>query len=114
MEPPLDLDEGSSSDGQNDIRNHIHIEDYFHSIRDIKNEPMLREMEAERRMQEISENNKMFQELHNIQGESEMHNMQQQNVINELLTQLQTPYSIFSDKNPKYCQKINLILTLIY
>ena len=27
--------------------------------------------------------------------------MQQQNVINELLTQLQTPSSIFSDKKPK-------------
>ena len=33
---PLGLDEDSSSDGQNDTRNHIHIEDYFNSIRDIK------------------------------------------------------------------------------
>ena len=64
---------------------------------------MLREMEAERRMQEITENNKMtFKvELYKIQGESEMQNMQQQNVINGFLTQLQTPYSIFSDKTPK-------------
>ena len=91
MEPPLDLDEDSSSDGQNDMRNHIHIEDFFNSVRDIKNESVLREMEAERRMQEISGNNKMmFKELHRIQGGSEMQNMQQ-NVINELLTQLQTP-----------------------
>ena len=103
MEPPLDLDEDSSSEGQNDMRNHIHIEDYFNSLRDIKNESMLREMEAERRMQEISENNKtMFkEELHRIRGESGRQNMQQQNVINELLTQLQTPCSIFSGKKPK-------------
>ena len=55
MEPPFDLDEDSSPDGQNDMRNHIHIADYLNSIRDIKNESMLREMEAERRMQEINE-----------------------------------------------------------
>ena len=101
MEPPLDLDD-PSSDGQNDMRNHIHIEDYLNPIRDNKNEAMLREMEAERRMQEINGNNKMmFKELHKIHGESEMQNMQQQNVINELLTQIQTPYSIFSDNKPK-------------
>ena len=99
MEPPLDLGEDSSSDGQNDMRNHIHIEDHFSSIKDIKNESMLREMEAERRMQEISGNNKMmFKELHKHQGEGEIQNMQQQNVINELLPQLQTRYSISSDK----------------
>ena len=58
MEPPFDLDEDSSpsSDGQNDRRNHTHIEDYFNSIMDIKNESMLREMESERRMQEINGN----------------------------------------------------------
>ena len=59
MEPPLELD-SSSSDEQNYRRNHIHIEDYFNSIRDLNNEPMLKEMEAERRMQEITENNTMF------------------------------------------------------
>ena len=97
MEPPLDLDEDPSSDWQNDMGSHIHIEDYFNSIRDIKNEPMLREMEAERRTQEINENNSlMFKgELHKTHGESEMQNMQQQNVINDLLTQIQTPDSIF-------------------
>ena len=64
---------------------------------------MLREIEAERRMQEVNKNNKMMfkEELHKIQGESEMQNMQQQHVINDLLTQLQTPYSIFSDKKAK-------------
>ena len=36
MEPPLDLGEDPSSDGQGDMRNHIHIEDYVNSIRDIK------------------------------------------------------------------------------
>ena len=83
MEPPLDLDEDSPSDGQNGIRNHIHIEDYFNSARDIKNESTLREMEAERRMQEINGNNEMMfkEELHKIHGESEMQNMQQQNVM---------------------------------
>ena len=101
MEPPLDLDEASSSDGQVDMRNHIHVEDYFSSVRDIKNDYMLRELEAERRLKEINENNKiMFKaELHNIQGESEIQNMQQQNVIDDLLTQIQSPCSIFSDKN---------------
>ena len=64
---------------------------------------MPREMETERRMQETSENNKMMfkEELHKINGESEMQNMQQQNVINDLRTQMQTPYSIFSDKKPE-------------
>ena len=56
-------------------------------------------MEAERRMQEITENNKMMlkEELYKIQGESEMQKMHQQHVINGLLIQIQTPYSIFSD-----------------
>ena len=64
---------------------------------------MLRGMEAERRMQDISENDKMMftEELHKIQGESEMHNLQQQHVINDLLTQIQTLDSIFSDKKQK-------------
>ena len=99
MEPPLDFEDSSSSDGQNDRRNHIHIGDYFNSIRDIKNESRLREMEAERRMQETNENNKMMfkEELHKIQGEREMQNMQQ-HAINDLPTQIQTSYSIFSSK----------------
>ena len=85
------------------MRNHIHVEDYFSSIWDIENDYMLREMEAERRLKEINENNKiMFKaELHQIQGESEIHNIQQQNVIDDLLTQTQSPYSVFSDKRPK-------------
>ena len=60
-------------------------------------------MEAERGMQEINGNNKMMskEELHKIQGGSEMQNMQQQHVINDLLTQIQTPCSIFSDKKRK-------------
>ena len=103
MEPQIDLHDdssSSSSDGQNDRRNHIHIEDYFNSIRDLKNESMLRGMEAERRMQEITGKSTMMfkEELHKIQGEHEMRNMQQQQVINDLLIQIQTPYSIFSDK----------------
>ena len=36
MEPPLDLFEASSSDGQVDMKKHIHVEDYLGSIRDIK------------------------------------------------------------------------------
>ena len=60
MEPQLDIDDASSSDGQVDMRNHIHVEDYFSSIRDIQNDYMLRELEAERRMQEINGNNKMM------------------------------------------------------
>ena len=103
MEPPLELD-SSSSDEQDYRRNHIHIEDYFNSIRDLKNEPMLKEMEAERRMQEITENNTMRfkEELYNIHGEHEMQNMQQQHVINDLLLQMQTPYGpIRSDTKPK-------------
>ena len=103
METPLDLDSSSSSDGRNDRRNHIHIEDYFKSVRGIRNESTLRGIEAERRMQEVSGYNKMRfkEELHNIQGERGMQNLQQQHVINDLLTQIQTHYSIFSDKNPK-------------
>ena len=41
MEPQHQLDSSSSSDGQNYSRNHIHIDDYFNSIRDLKNESML-------------------------------------------------------------------------
>ena len=107
MEPPLESD-SPSSDEQNHRRNHIHIEYYFNSIRDLKNETMLKEMEAERRMQEITENNsRMFtEELYNIHGEHEMQNMQQQQqqeqVINDLLLQMQTPYGpIRSDTKPK-------------
>ena len=64
---------------------------------------MLREMEAERWMHEINRNNKItFQaELHKVPGGSEIQNMRQQNVIDDLLTQIQTPYSIFSDRKPK-------------
>ena len=105
IEPPLDLDEdsSSSSDGQNDRRNHIHIEDYLSPIRNIESELMLREMEAERRLHEISENSKMIfkVEPHKIQGGSEMQNMRQQHVINDVLTQIPTPYSIFGGKKPK-------------
>ena len=36
MEPPFDLDEASSSDGHVDMRKHVHVEDYFGSIRNIK------------------------------------------------------------------------------
>ena len=35
MEPPIDVDDAPSSDGQFDMRNHTHVEDYFNSIRDI-------------------------------------------------------------------------------
>ena len=65
MEPQHELESSpsSSSDGQSYSRNHIHIDDYFNSIRDLKNEPMLREMETERRNQEIIENNaRLFRE----------------------------------------------------
>ena len=58
MEPPIGLDDASSSDGQHvDMRNHIHVEDYFNSIRDFLNDYMLRDMGYERRMQEINGNN---------------------------------------------------------
>ena len=78
MEPQHQLDSSSSSsDGQNYSRNHIHIDDYFNSIRDLKNESMLREMEAERRSQEITDNNTMMfkEELFKIHGEHEKQNM---------------------------------------
>ena len=103
MEPPIDLDEASSSDGQVDMRNHFHVEDYFSSTGGIKNDYMLREMEAERRLKKTNENNKiMFEaELHKIQGGSDIQNIQQQNVIDDLLTQIQSPYSISSDKMQK-------------
>ena len=69
---------------------------------------MLKEMEAERRLQEITENNTVMfkEELYKIQGEHDMHNMQQQQVTNDLLIQIQTPCSIFSDKTPKPCFQI--------
>ena len=60
MGPPIELDSSSSSDEQNYRRNRIHIEDYFNSIRDPKNESILKEMEAERRMQDITNNNTMI------------------------------------------------------
>ena len=106
MEPQLELDSSSSSSSDEETyrRNHIHIEDYLNSIRDLKNESMLKEMEAERRMQEITENNtRMFkEELYNIHGEHEIQNMQQQQVINDLLLQMQKPYGpIRSDTRPK-------------
>ena len=59
MEPPLELDTSSSSDEQHYTRNHIHIDDFFNSIRDLKNESILRGMEAERRNKEIIDNNTM-------------------------------------------------------
>ena len=62
MEPLHELDTSpspSSSDGQNYHRNHIHIDDHFNSIRDLKNESFLREMEAERKNKEITDNNTM-------------------------------------------------------
>ena len=65
----------SSSDGQNYSRNRIHIGDHFNSMRDLKNEPILREMEVERRSQDITDNNTMmskeelFKQSH---GEHEM------------------------------------------
>ena len=60
-------------------------------------------MEGERKLKEINENNKiMFKaELHKIQGGSEIQKIQQQNVTDDLLTQIQSPYSVFSDKRPK-------------
>ena len=106
MEPQHELD-SSSSDGQNYSRNHIHIEDHFNSMRDLQNEPILREMEAERRSQEINDNNtKMFQEeLFKVHGEHDMQNRQTQQVVNDLLRQIQTqvppPYDAFSDIRPK-------------
>ena len=58
----------SSSDGQVDVANHIHVEDQFGSVRDIKNDYMLKSLEAERRMQEISGNDKRMvkAKLHKI------------------------------------------------
>ena len=85
------------------MRNHIHVEDYLSSIRGITNDYMLREMEAERRLKEIKEHSKIMlkTELHKIQGESEIQNTQQHNVIDDLLTQVQSPYSVLRDKRPK-------------
>ena len=90
MEPQHQLDSSSSSsDGQNYSRNHIHIEDYFNSIRDLKNESMLREIESERRNQEMIENSaRMFREdLFIIHGETAIHNMQQQDIIDYYVNQ---------------------------
>ena len=89
MEPQHQLDSSSSPDGQNHSRNHIHIDDYFDSIGDLKNESMLREMESERRNQEIIENNaRMFKEdLFRIHGETALHNMQQQDTIDYYVNQ---------------------------
>ena len=63
MEPQLELESSSSSDSghrQVDIANYIHVEDYFGSIRDIKNDYTLKGLEAERRMREINGNSKMM------------------------------------------------------
>ena len=62
MEPLHGLDASSSSSssyGQRYNRNHIHIDGHFNSIRDLKNESILRGMEAERRNKEIIDNNTM-------------------------------------------------------
>ena len=69
-------------------------------------------MEAERGLKEINENNKiMFRaELHKIQGESGIQNIQQQNVIDDLLTQIQSPYSALSDKRPEPLFPANPVL----
>ena len=113
MEPPHELDTSSSSSpssvGQNYSRNHIPIDDYINSLRDLKNESNVREMEAKRRSQEITENNtRMFRENRFItHGETSIHNMQQQDVIDYYVNQfvhvpppLPPPYS-FSDKKSK-------------
>ena len=42
MEPPLELDSASSSDGQVDISNYNHVEDYFGSIRNLENDQRLK------------------------------------------------------------------------
>ena len=44
MEPPPELGSSSSSDEQSYRINHTHIEDYFNSVRDLKNGSMLKEM----------------------------------------------------------------------
>ena len=77
------LDTSSSpSGGQHDSRNHIHIDDYVNSIRDLQNEPILREMEAERRSQEIIENSTMmYKELFKTHGAHGMQNMQNNRLL---------------------------------
>ena len=104
MEPQHELESSSSSSGgQNYSRNHIHIDAYFNSIRDLNNESMLREMEAERRTQEIIENNARMckEDLFRIHGKTELHNMQQQGIIDSLL-QIQEPCGpMRSDPKPK-------------
>ena len=52
MEPPLELD-SSSPDERNYRRNHIHIEDYFNSIRYLKNERKWKPKEGCKRSLEI-------------------------------------------------------------
>ena len=102
----VDTSSSSSSNGQNYNRKHIHIENRFNSMRDLKNESILREMETERRSQEITDNNTMMfkEELFKTHGEHEIQNMRKQHVVNDLLHQIQTqvppPYS-FSDNKPK-------------
>ena len=93
----------SSSAGQNYSRNHIPIEDYFNSVRDLKTESMLREMESERRHQDMIENNARMvnEDLFRIHGETAIHNTKQQDIIDSLL-QLQTPYGpMRSDTKPQ-------------
>ena len=58
MEPPIELDIASTSDGQVDLSNYIHVEDYMGSVRNLENERRLEVLETERRMQEINENDK--------------------------------------------------------
>ena len=99
----VDSSSSSSSAGQKYSRNHIPIEDYLNSIRDLKNESMLREMESERRHQEMIENNARMvnEDFFRNHGETAVHNMQQQDIIESLL-QLQTPYGpMRSDTKPK-------------
>ena len=73
MEPQLDLDETSSSDGHVDLSNYLHVHDYLDSIRDLENDFRLKELETERRLQEINGNDKMMlkAELHKIAGGNE-------------------------------------------
>ena len=68
MEPPLESDIASSSNGQVDLSNYIHVEDYMGSARNLENERRLEVLETERRMQEINENTKMMlkTELHEM------------------------------------------------
>ena len=80
MEPQHELESASSSDGQADLSNYIHVEDYLSAVRNLGDDCRLRELETERRMQDINENNKMMfkAELHKVAGGNEIHSMQQQ------------------------------------